>query len=250
MLPCHMLSSHSPSPFFSSRCAPSASAFSFLPSPCFRNSRVFQLASLSSVLSANSFRFRTYKKTGEGAPFTLSPGQGASRLCATRRNVRNFNLFTCLPHNSRTPPGWWAPSQPSEAEASLRCQWVRAKKVLLRLPPPYQLGARSIDQNFARTRSRVVVGSLTHSVGPSDPNREKIPRLNFAERPIAQQTIACFADRADNVHPLCCFLFVASFPRNPCNGMDRAIERGPQQIVHRRIDDDKRFSSIALCIDH
>jgi hypothetical protein len=60
------------------------------------------------------FRMTTYKKTGEGVaeisvsapcPYTPSRGQGASYVCATRRNPRNPNLFMGLLHNSRTPGG-------------------------------------------------------------------------------------------------------------------------------------------------
>src|SRR5208282_1188889 len=119
-----------PSPF-SDLCVLRVSAFSSLPSPSVCNLQVLQLSILSTSLFANSFRFRTYKKAGEGVPlptaqvsFPVSAPQRPAfisrfvslppffitsslrySLCA-RRNSRNFNLFMALLHNSRTPRGW------------------------------------------------------------------------------------------------------------------------------------------------
>src|ERR1700723_225336 len=98
-----------------------------------------------------------------------------------------------------------APGSPRRRER------IRAQQIVLRLTPAYQLTAGSIDQDFAGPRSRIIVGCLRYSISPGDPYRQRIARLNLAERPIVQQTVPGFADLADDVHTLIWSLLAARF---------------------------------------
>jgi hypothetical protein len=135
---------------FSDLCVLPTSPFSSLPSPSVRNMQTFQLSTLPTSPRANSHRIRTspkhtpnpfrirssktkdlkpfiictYRKTGEGVPFSSAAllflrqpsAPDAARFVTSllhhvvastpaRRNPRNFNLFMSLLHNSRTPRG-------------------------------------------------------------------------------------------------------------------------------------------------
>src|SRR5919108_2440582 len=109
---------------------------------------------------------------------------------------------------------------------------LESKQLFSALAAPHELGLRAGNENLGRARARVVVGAHAHSVGARRHDREQIALLRRNPSLLGKK-IAAFADRPDDVVKRCSALGL--FDR--LDVMPGAVERWPQKIVHRRIDD-------------
>jgi len=90
-----------------------------------------------------------------------------------------------------------------------------------------------------------------HTVGAGGPNRQHFARAHFpSERPISQETVTCFTDRADNVNRIDKRVVGAAHAIHARDGVRGAVERWAHQIVHGGVNDYKFFPAIRLGTDH
>ena len=92
----------------------------------------------------------------------------------------------------------------------------------------------TLHQRLRRERAGIVIRSHHEAVGAGAHEREKIALLHFRQLPVLRKKIAALADRTDDIH---------QFARGVLRFADRndlvvtLVERGPDQVVHSRIDD-------------
>src|SRR5438105_4424248 len=103
-------------------------------------------------------------------------------------------------------------------------QHIGALQILLRLASANQTKRVAFDEHFGRAITRIVIRGERHSVSAGAPNRQQVPRLDFAQRPIVQKTISGLANRANNVCSLLLGLPFFSVAGHFCDRMDCAIE--------------------------
>src|SRR5207253_11504799 len=106
---------------------------------------------------------------------------------------------------------------------------------LERLAAPHQMGARAMHEHLGSARAGVVVRAHHHAVRAS---REDCQQVALARReaPLPGEEVGTLADRPDHViHAL-----GRTARAHGAHFVPRVIERRPDQVVHRRIDDQER----------
>src|SRR5262249_37649306 len=100
------------------------------------------------------------------------------------------------------------------------------------LPRPSEMDAVRLDDHFAGTRSRVVVGAHHEAVGTGAAHGEQIARFQ-RELAVLREEVGALANGSYD-------LPAASSALSRAYGLDavpRVVQRRAQQIVHRRVDD-------------
>ena len=124
---------------------------------------------------------------------------------------------------------------------------LRPDQIFHRLPPPNQLHPLAIHQHLGRPRPAIVIRRQRHAIRTRIQNRKQVAFLPARRSCDRAQEVAALADRAHDVHGL------ASSPVR--SGHDRhnlvisVVERGTNQVIHRRVHHHKLLPVISLAID-
>src|SRR5271154_600215 len=97
-----------------------------------------------------------------------------------------------------------------------------------------------VHQDFGGSRTRIIVRGLREAVSASAPKRQQIAGLRQNNRPIVEESVACFAHRADD---LCTHDFTR--PADDwSNWVNGAVQSRADEIVHGRVNDDKSYIAV------
>ena len=102
-------------------------------------------------------------------------------------------------------------------------------------------------QHLGRQQTGIVARSHHRAIGTGGLHRQQIVRLQLRQHAILGQIIAAFADRSDDIGGMRRFWGTGALHHDIMMGL---VEGRPDQIVHRRIDDDETPGRALLHIDH
>src|ERR1700752_223956 len=107
-------------------------------------------------------------------------------------------------------------------------------QVFVRLPAAHDRVPVAVDQNLGGARSRVVVGRHDEAVGAGAPYRPEVFLVDAGQLAILGEKVARLTDRADYVDGLALAPLARLVDGNDL--VIRAVERRPDQVVHRAVD--------------
>src|SRR5437773_466059 len=113
---------------------------------------------------------------------------------------------------------------------NLRQKTLRCKEAFGAFPIPNEVSRFPIDHDLGGTRPGIVIRAHRHAVSARRHDREKVARCD-RERASSGEKIRRFADRTHNVVTL----RRAVAPRHRKDLVPGVVQRGAQQVVHRRI---------------
>ena len=118
------------------------------------------------------------------------------------------------------------------------------EKICDALARPDEMSAVAVDDDLAGARARIVVGAHHEAVGAGGAHGEEVA-LGERELAIAREEIAALAHGSDD-------LPAARGSGARAHRLDRmpgVVERGPEEVVHRRVDDREIVTGSGLEVD-
>ncbi len=141
---------------------------------------------------------------------------------------------------------------PSASARSTRGRGCRSRQLFVRDELLVRLARAdhgelvAAHQHLRHARPRVVVRAHRRAVRAGRADRDELAGLERRQRAIAREEVAGLADRSDDVGRDRRTVRIA----DGLDRMVRVVQRGPHQIVHRRVDDREVLRLVVLAVEH
>src|SRR4051812_7901415 len=123
---------------------------------------------------------------------------------------------------------------------------LAGKQFLERFAAPHQVRRGTLDQHLRGAGPGVVIRAHRHAIGAGREDGEQVA-LARREPPLLGEEVGALADRSDDVVNSGC---AALRRAHRANLMPSAVERRPQEVVHRGVDDQEIARRAGLHVFH